>query len=88
MQREVVPLGFHHPSPHYFQPIPLPHPITQETLAKLSSLAPMLQGQPLCPGTERPEQQPFPEPTALFSSHTAEGEWVRECDSVRGDRRK
>lgn len=40
-----MPLGFPHPPAHDLQPISLLHPTTQEILATLSVLAPVLQDQ-------------------------------------------
>lgn len=80
--RKVVPLGFPHPPPHYFQPIPLLYPTTQEIL--LSILAPMLQDPPLCASYTKTRAAISPEPIALFNQHPAEGEWEHECDSIQG----
>ena len=57
--------------PHYLQPIPLLHPTTQEILAKLSILAPVLQDQLLDAGYRKARAANIPEPTA-------EGEWGLE----------
>lgn len=63
--REVITVGFPHPPLHYLQPSPL-------LPKKLTTLAPVLQDQPLCVGYRKARAANIPEPIALFDQHTAE----------------